>query len=191
LKIYNIHDKVEKNIRLQQQWIQFGSTLTSEMQLPVSLRKDALYFIIKMNDTYTQLFKQHIVANRHILKAVAKKNGVNHDVLTLSDLFERTIQAEALRIEDSVKVFTEKPITPKKSVLKMLRLSGSKTNIDNNLLVSPRQSISSYVLAPNSTNTEEERKSKLTPIHEDLEGHQHVSSPIETPHVGETGYHDV
>jgi hypothetical protein len=189
LKIYNIHDKVEKNIRLQQQWIQFGSTLTSEMQLPVSLRKDALYFIIKMNDTYTQLFKQHIVANRHILKVVAKKNGVNHDVLTLSDLFERTIQAEALRIEDSIKVFTEKPITPKKSVLKMLRLSGSKPNLEN-VVVSPRQSISSYVLAPNSTNTEEERKSKLTPIHEDLEGHQPVS-PIETTRVGETGYHDV
>lgn len=99
LKVYNIQEKVEKGIRLQQQWIEFGTTLSSELQLPVEHRKDALFFIIRMKDVYAGLIKQHIVANRAILKKIALKNGVSADVLTLSDLLERSIQSEAVRIE--------------------------------------------------------------------------------------------
>lgn len=100
LKVYNIQEKVEKSIRLQQQWIEFGTALSSELQLPVEHRKDALYFIIRMKDTYSTLIKQHIVANRSILKKIAFKNGVEADILTLSDLLERSIQAETGRIEE-------------------------------------------------------------------------------------------
>lgn len=100
LKVYNIQEKVEKAIRLQQQWIDFGTAISSELQLPVEHRKDALFFIIKMKETYTALIKQHIVANRRILKKIANKNGVAADVLTLSDLLERSIQSEAARIDE-------------------------------------------------------------------------------------------
>jgi len=160
LKIYNIHDKVEKNVKLQQQWIQFGSTLTSEMQLPVSLRKDALYFIIKMNDTYSQLFKQHIVANRHILKAVARKNGVNHEVLTLSDLFERTIQAEAQRIEDAIKINLMLEETGGKPAKKLL--GGVKKDSIVKAGLYNRSSMSNYVLRPHGVSTEKEYNTTLS-----------------------------
>ena len=99
LKVYEIQDKLEKQIRLQQQWIQFGSTITSEMQLPVHLRKDAIYLIMTMTDTYTTLFKQYINANRRIMAKVAEKNGITADNLTLSDLFERVIESEAHRVK--------------------------------------------------------------------------------------------
>jgi hypothetical protein len=109
LKVYEIQEKLEKQIRLQQQWIQFGSTITSELQLPVDLRKDALYLIMTLNDTYTALFKNHIVANRRIMKHVAAKNGLTADNLTLSDLFERIVESEGIRLKIIVDPQESKP----------------------------------------------------------------------------------
>lgn len=175
MKVYNIQEKVEKSIRLQQQWIEFGTTLSSELQLPVEHRKDALFFIIRMKDMYATLIKQHIVANRAILKKIALKNGVSADVLTLSDLLERSIQSEALRLEElsqkplprkqTLAVFPKDTVlqmdqTPAKkfvpSVAKLLKARASlrSTAKPQNVLISPRQQISSYVLEPSVVRTE-------------------------------------
>lgn len=100
LKIYEIQERLEGSIRLQNAWTQFGSRLSSEMQLPVALRKDALYMIIKLKETYHELIKDQIQVNKNILAKVAIRNGLSPQALTITDLFERSIQSELLRIED-------------------------------------------------------------------------------------------
>lgn len=99
LKIYEVQERLEGSIRLQNAWTQFGSRLSSEMQLPVALRKDALYMIIKLKETYHELIKDQIQVNKNILRKVAIRNGLPPQALTITDLFERTIQGELLRIE--------------------------------------------------------------------------------------------
>ena len=100
LKIYEVQERLEGSIRLQNAWTQFGSRLSSEMQLPVALRKDALYMIIKLKETYHELIKDQIQVNKKILQKVALRNGLPPQALTIPDLFERTIQWELLRIDN-------------------------------------------------------------------------------------------
>lgn len=191
LKVYNIQEKVEKAIRLQQQWIEFGTTLSSELHLPVEHRKDALFFVIRMKDVYAGLIKQHVVANRAILKKIAYKHGVGADVLTLSDVLERSITTESLRLKDTALVAgrahakqtqeTSHPSThqtPQNTVIQMetppppskqyvpsvTKLLQARANLRSakpqNVLASPRQRISSYVLEPTVIRTE------LAPVEE-------------------------
>ncbi len=99
LKIYEVQERLEGSIRLQNSWTQFGSRLSSEMQLPVALRKDALYMIIKLKETYHELIKDQIQVNKNILQKVALRNGLSPQALTITDLFERTIQWELMRVD--------------------------------------------------------------------------------------------
>lgn len=98
LKVYQIQDKLEKSLQLQQEWTTFGSKITSEMQLPVPLRKDALYMLVRMKETYANLVKQQVNVSKRIVKRVAAANGVKAEDLSLSDLFERILKGEAQRI---------------------------------------------------------------------------------------------
>ncbi len=98
LKIYQIQEKLEKAIKLQQEWTSFGSILSNELQLPTYLRKDALYLIVKYKDIYTELFKQQVDISRKIIARVARKNDLEPNDLTLSELFERIIYSEADRL---------------------------------------------------------------------------------------------
>ncbi len=98
IKIYQIQEKLEKAIKLQQEWTSFGSTLSSELQLPTNLRKDALYLIIKYKDIYTELFKQQADVSKKIITRVAQRNNLEPNDLMLSELFERIIYSEADRL---------------------------------------------------------------------------------------------
>ena len=49
IKIYQIQERLEMFIKTKQEWIVFSTLLVSELQLPVKLRKDALFLIIKNN----------------------------------------------------------------------------------------------------------------------------------------------
>lgn len=103
LKIYQIQEKMETTIRLQQDWTVFGSKITSEMQLPENLRKDALFLIIKMKETYFDLIKSQVEISKKIMRRVAWRNGLNIGDLSLSEIFERVIKGEALRLTSIVK----------------------------------------------------------------------------------------
>jgi len=98
LKIYQIQEKMETTIRLQQEWTVFGSKITSEMQLPENLRKDALFLIIKMKETYFELIKSQVEISKKITRRVAWRNGLNIGDLSLSEIFERVIKGEAMRL---------------------------------------------------------------------------------------------
>ena len=71
IKVYQIQERLESTIQLQQQWSNFGSLITSELQLPTPIRKDALQLINKMKETYHQLIRDHVDINRDILEKVA------------------------------------------------------------------------------------------------------------------------
>jgi hypothetical protein len=103
LKIYQIQEKMETTIRLQQEWTVFGSKITSEMQLPENLRKDALFLIIRMKETYFELIKSQVEISKKIMRRVAWRNGLNIGDLTLSEIFERVIKGEAMRLGAIVK----------------------------------------------------------------------------------------
>jgi hypothetical protein len=119
IKVYQVQEKLEKAIKLQQEWTTFGSMLSSELQLPVALRKDALYLIIKHKSIYTELFKQQVDISRKIVHRVAIRNGLDPQALSLSELFERMVDREAGRLEITLgetpmSVFetTQQPPTP-------------------------------------------------------------------------------
>lgn len=103
LKIYQIQEKMETTIRLQQEWTVFGSKITSEMQLPENLRKDALFLIIKMKETYFDLIKSQVEISKKIMRRVAWRNGLNIGDLSLSEIFERVIKGEAMRLSTIVR----------------------------------------------------------------------------------------
>jgi hypothetical protein len=103
LKIYQIQEKMETTIRLQQEWTVFGSKITSEMQLPENLRKDALFLIIRMKETYFELIKSQVEISKKIMRRVAYRNGLNVGDLGLPEIFERVIKGEAMRLSTIVK----------------------------------------------------------------------------------------
>ena len=57
IKVYQIQERLELAIKLKQDWTVFSTAIASELQLPVELRRDALWIIIKNKTTYLDLLK--------------------------------------------------------------------------------------------------------------------------------------
>ena len=57
IKIYQIQERLEEYIQLKQEWIAFCVNITSEIQLPVSQRRDALRIIKDNKSKYLDLLK--------------------------------------------------------------------------------------------------------------------------------------
>lgn len=57
LKVYQINEHLEESIKLKQQWVLFSTGIASELQLPLSLRRDAIYLINKNKGVYLELIK--------------------------------------------------------------------------------------------------------------------------------------
>jgi len=57
LKVYSIQERLEEFIRLRQEWTEFSTAIASELQLPITLRRDALFVIMKRKSKYLDLLK--------------------------------------------------------------------------------------------------------------------------------------
>ena len=57
---YQIQENLELNIKAKQDWISFSADIASELQLPIELRKDALWMIIKNKNIYLDLLKTNL-----------------------------------------------------------------------------------------------------------------------------------
>lgn len=57
IKVYQIQESLEDFIRYKQEWTTFSTRIASELQLPLELRRDALYIIVKHKQTYLELLK--------------------------------------------------------------------------------------------------------------------------------------
>jgi hypothetical protein len=92
LKIYQIQERLEQYIKVKQDWIAFSTGIASELQLPIALRRDALWIIIKNKNTYLDLLKMDLEFPKRIQDRAraefGKHNvkGQNIDVSTLSQI---------------------------------------------------------------------------------------------------------
>jgi hypothetical protein len=68
LKVYQIHERLEESIKLKQQWILFSTGIASELQLPLALRRDAIYLINKNKGIYLDLLKADLEIPEWVLK---------------------------------------------------------------------------------------------------------------------------
>lgn len=98
IKVFQVQEKLETAIKLKQEWAMFGSKISSEMQLPVNLRKNAIWLIVKMKENYLELIKSDIVVSKNIIQRIANQADLRAKDLTLSQIFERIIKNEVYRI---------------------------------------------------------------------------------------------
>ena len=90
VKVYELQGKLELYIKVKQDWVTFSTTLASELQLPIELRRDALYLIIKHKNTYLDLMKVDWEAPEVVRKQVEAElpnvKKLNMDVSGLSHI---------------------------------------------------------------------------------------------------------
>ena len=90
LKVYQVQERLEQYIKLKQDWVIFSTSVASELQLPIELRKDGLWVIIKNKTTYLDLLKIdveipefcHMAARAHL----SRIRELNLDVSSLSNI---------------------------------------------------------------------------------------------------------
>ena len=87
IKVYQIQENLEHNIKIKQEWISFSTELASELQLPTELRRDALWMIIKNKNIYLELLKINLeippcIANQ-ARKDFREETKLNMDVSSL------------------------------------------------------------------------------------------------------------
>lgn len=84
VKVYQIQERLEECIKLKQDWILFTTSITSELQLPLDVRRDALYLIISNKDAYLGLMKRDINIPTKIVTKVnenmKKSTSTTHNV---------------------------------------------------------------------------------------------------------------
>jgi hypothetical protein len=87
IKIYQIQEHLELNIKAKQDWISFSADIASELQLPIELRKDALWMIIKNKNIYLDLLKTNLEIpvgiTRQAQKDLKTETKLNMDVSSL------------------------------------------------------------------------------------------------------------
>jgi len=90
IKVYQIQENLEHAIELKQEWTTFSTAIASELQLPIQLRKDAIWLIIKNKTKYLDLLKAEIEISVNIREKariqIAKQNILNIDVKHLSHI---------------------------------------------------------------------------------------------------------
>ena len=87
IKVYQIQENLEHNIKIKQEWISFSTELASELQLPTELRRDALWMIIKNKSIYLELLKVNLEIPPSIASQARKdfreETKLNMDVSSL------------------------------------------------------------------------------------------------------------
>jgi hypothetical protein len=109
IKVYQIQEQLENFIKVKQDWIVFSTSIASELQLPVKLRHDVFYVIIKNKTKYLDLLKIDLDIPYFIKEKVKKKlqgktylndMGIStrkFDACTLSDIILEISSVEGYR----------------------------------------------------------------------------------------------
>jgi len=149
IKIYQIQERLENFIKIKQEWIVFSTTLASELQLPVNLRHDAYYIIIKNKSKYLDLLKIDSDIPTFIKDNVRKKlidkniNGPlkdhidNLNITSLSDIIIQisSIENERFILENDIDAYyKDLEINFKNIILKELedKFTNNLENQDQN-----------------------------------------------------------
>jgi hypothetical protein len=90
IKVYQVQENLEYAIRMKQEWITFSTGIASELQLPVQIRKDAVWMIVKNKMKYLDLLKADIDISPDIREkaraVIAKQNTLDINVYNLSNI---------------------------------------------------------------------------------------------------------
>ena len=120
IKIYQIQEYLELNIKAKQDWISFSADIASELQLPVELRKDALWMIIKNKGIYLDLLKTNLEIPAFISKQaqidLKTETKLNMDVSSLPrilmDIAVQEMRDASINIkEDRISSVVQKQLT--------------------------------------------------------------------------------
>ena len=102
IKIYQVQERLEEYIKMKQEWITFSAGIASELQLPIKLRHDALYIIIKNKAKYLDLLKIETEIPESIKNKVQTKMKEYNmkDGITLSQIILGIVKDEEYRINN-------------------------------------------------------------------------------------------
>lgn len=78
IKIYQYQESLEDYIKIKQEWISFVVQISTELQLPIHLRRDALYLIETYKDKYLDLLKFECEISDNIKNKI--KNKMENDI---------------------------------------------------------------------------------------------------------------
>lgn len=125
IKIYQIQERLENFIKIKHEWIVFSTSLATELQLPVELRKDALYVIIKNKNKYLDLLKIDDEIPDFIKEKVKKSFKSNQNFTNLQTFDLSSLADIILKIS-----FREKDRFTKQNLIANLK----NTNLINKLI---------------------------------------------------------
>lgn len=175
IKIYQIQERLEQFIKLRQDWAVFATTIASELQLPIDLRRDALHLIIKYKSIYLDLIKIDIEipenlriraeqslpkTESHIQVAnlpstiinigIQEMDDLNRERLLDKDRFSVT-KTEATKKNEVVEEHNiEKPTDIKRSSMILRRSSITKPSINQLVVVKPPMPPETFMLEVSS-----------------------------------------
>jgi len=146
IKIYQIQERLENFIKIKHEWIVFSTSLATELQLPVELRKDALCVIIKNKNKYLDLLKIDDEIPDFIKEKVKKSFKSNQNFTNLQTFDLSSLADIILKIS-----FREKDRFTKQNLIKDLESNKLIDNKDDCVININEQEL----LQKNNENTNE------------------------------------
>jgi hypothetical protein len=102
IKVYQVQERLEKFITVKQEWIAFVTKIATELQLHVSLRKDALDLININKSKYLDLLKIDNEIPEFIKKNVQTKFSNKKRTIYSKDFHSSLEIGEAISISDII-----------------------------------------------------------------------------------------
>jgi hypothetical protein len=105
IKIYQYQESMEDYIKVKQDWTAFVVTISTEMQLPVYLRRDALYLIETYKEKYLDLLKHECEIAQNIKEKIKQKmqNDIESGLIAKeSNLHPALMSKTGIKISDIV-----------------------------------------------------------------------------------------
>lgn len=105
IKIYQYQEALEDYIKIKQEWISFVVQISTELQLPIHLRRDALYLIETYKDKYLDLLKFECEISDVIKTKI--KNKMENDIkeglkIKASNLHPALMSKSGIKISEIV-----------------------------------------------------------------------------------------
>jgi hypothetical protein len=127
LKIYQIQERLEQAIRIKQDWIVFSTKITSELQLPRALRRDALWMIKQNKEIYLDLMKTETEIPTNVKAIVAKElphpQYLHLDQLSLSRIMIDVTTSKMITAEEASTQRQKKTVTAKSTTRRLSQIT--------------------------------------------------------------------
>ena len=180
IKIYQVQERLEEFIQLKQEWIAFSVTITTEIQLPKSQRRDALKIIKEQKSKYLDLLKRDVDIPTTI-KSQALKNLYDdkHQYLNRSKKYNE-LKMQLLYDDDDNEGKTPEIINGHISIISTIQkgrylVYNCLTNIYNLVFVNENQqydgrktSLSNIILTIMLEEEQTEQNIKISQIRNDI-----------------------